>query len=201
MLQLRVAKKFYQLQGNCRSRDEQITLVEPIYVMANSRVCSAIFVHAGSVQITVKGHNSSGIGFHQSVHMAANVAGMILIAASFHETWAVMPNTALSLPAGAYYSAHTSGTITLTGLDTGVWRVLLPSEVVCGASQLFIGANTSSANAAMVQMFSAMLCLVIVLLHFGRLPGPIMALVGSVLLCWAAVERLRPAVSTNGVVF
>ncbi len=161
----------------------------------------AIFDHTGSVQITVKGHNSSGIAFHHSVYMAANVAGMILIAASFHETWAVMPNSALSFPAGAYYSAQFSSTIKLTGLDTGVWRVLLPSEVVCGASQLFIGVNTSSANAAMVQMFSAMLCLVIVLLNFGRLPGPILALAGSVLLCWVALERLRPAVSTNGVVF
>ncbi len=147
----------------------------------------------------MKESNNSGISTFLPLTVTAT--GIIVITISFYATWVTAPNIAFSLPAATYRSVTGHATIALSGLDVGIWRLLLPMEVIAGVASLVKGSEAMAANAAVLQLLAAVICLVTVIINFRLLPGPTMAIFGATLLCWAALSNFRPSTNSNSVVF
>lgn len=114
---------------------------------------------------------------------AAILLGMILVVLSLFLAW---KREAVSVPLPAVFAGTTVRTG--LGLATVFWPLLLCSSV---SSALLLWPPDSRARSGffMVQLVCGLTCMVVTLTHMALLPGVLVALVGSSLLLFGAVDR------------
>lgn len=116
---------------------------------------------------------------------AAILLGMILVVLSLFLVW---KRESVSVPLPAVFA----GTAVRTGLGLSMvfWPLLLCSAV-SSALLLWAPDDRTRSGFFVVQLACGLTCMVVTLVHMALLPGVLVALVGSGLLLFGAVDRYR----------
>jgi hypothetical protein len=119
---------------------------------------------------------------------AATLLGMVLTVASLFLVWkSVNPGELLQQPLPAEFLSHN---ITNTGLSLpSIFWPLLLSATLSSATLLWTPTTQTRLPIFVVQLAFGLTCFIISLAHFALLPGIVVALAGSALLLFGAVDR------------